>query len=291
MMRPTLLGSLLEAARHNVSRGHPDIAIFESGTVYRAASERRVAKRDAAAGAHIAEERPAAHGRPANEHHGLGVLLSGHTVLRAWRGERTQADFFAAKALLAGLLDRFHVRWSVVAADWPFLHPGRSAAVLAGGPVGAAAEAPAQDGDPAYGQSMLGFLGELHPLVADAWGLERTAAFAIDLGELAAIAPETVAFRPFGAFPALRQDLAVTLPESVSADELLALVRRAGDETLAEAEVFDVYVGAQVGEGRRSLALALAFRALDRTLTEEDVAPSRERIVAALHEVGGELRG
>ena len=138
---------------------------------------------------------------------------------------------------------------------------------------------------------MLGFLGELHPLVADAWGLERTAAFAIDLGELAAIAPETVSFQPFGAFPALRQDLAVTLPESVSADELLALVRRAGGETLEEAEVFDVYTGAQVGEGRRSLALALSFRALDRTLTDEDVAPARARIVAALQEIGGELRG
>ncbi len=269
-MRPTLLGSLLDAARHNVSRGRPDIAIFESGTVYRASTDER----------------------PADEHHGLGALLSGHTAPRAWRGERAQADFFAAKALLAGLLDRFHVRWSVVPADWPFLHPGRSAAVLAGGPVDtAAAEGPAQDSDPAHGQSMLGFLGELHPLVADAWGLERTAAFAIDLGELAAIAPETVAFQPFGAFPALRQDLAVTLPENVSAEELLALVRRVGGETLEEAEVFDVYAGAQVGEGRRSLALALSFRALDRTLTDEDVAPARERIVAALHEIGGELRG
>jgi len=269
IMRPTLLGSLLDAAQHNVARNGPDVAIFESGTVYRAQPE-----------------------PGADEHHALGVLLSGALAPRSWLGEPAQADFFAAKALLAGLLDRFHVRWSVVAADWPFLHPGRSAAVFAGGPVGAgAAEGSAQDGDPARGQSMLGFLGELHPLVADAWGLERTAAFAIDLGELAAIAPETVAFRPFGAFPALRQDLAVTLPESVSADELLALVRRAGDETLAEAEVFDVYVGAQVGEGRRSLALALAFRALDRTLTDEDVAPSRERIVAALREIGGELRG
>ncbi len=250
MMRPTLLGSLLDAARHNVSRGRPDIAIFESGTVYRAAADER----------------------PADEHHGLGVLLSGHTTPPAWRGERAQADFFAAKALLAGLLDDFHVRWSVVPADWPFLHPGRSAAVFGG-------------------KTMLGFLGELHPLVADAWGLERTAAFAIDLGELAAIAPETVSFQPFGAFPALRQDLAVTLPESVSADELLALVRRAGGETLEEAEIFDVYTGAQVGEGRRSLALALSFRTLDRTLTDEDIAPTRARIVAALRELGGELRG
>ena len=83
----------------------------------------------------------------------------------------------------------------------------------------------------------------------------------------------------------------MTLPESVAADELLALVRAAGGETLGEAEVFDVYTGAQVGEGRRSLALALSFRALDRTLTDEDVAPPRARIVEALREIGGELRG
>ncbi len=304
MMRPTLLGSLLDAARHNVSRGRPDIAIFESGTVYRAAAGGGEVKQIsdtnqngplAVVGAQIVDANHHAH-LPADEHHGLGVLLSGHTTPRAWRGERAQADFFAAKALLAGLLDRFHLRWSAVPADWPFLHPGRSAAVLAGAPAGAsdgaaAAEDPAQDGAAADGQSMLGFLGELHPLIADAWGLERTAAFAIDLGELARIAPETVSFQPFGAFPALRQDLAVTLPESVSADELLALVHHAGGATLEAAEVFDVYTGAQVGEGRRSLALALSFRALERTLTDEDVAPARERIVAALQEIGGELRG
>jgi phenylalanyl-tRNA synthetase beta chain len=275
MMRPTLLGSLLDAAHHNVSRGRPDIAIFESGTVYRAAAGERptgTSSTDASPAGTSSTDTPTGDVRPADEHHGLGMLLSGHTTPRAWRGERAQADFFAAKALLAGLLDRFHVRWSVAPADWPFLHPGRSAAVF---------------GD----KTMLGFLGELHPLVAGAWGLERTAAFAIDLGELAALAPETVSFQPFGAFPALRQDLAVTLPESVSADELLALVLRAGGETLEEAEVFDVYTGAQVGEGRRSLALALSFRALERTLTDEDVAPARARIVAALREVGGELRG
>jgi phenylalanyl-tRNA synthetase beta chain len=282
MMRPTLLGSLLDAARHNVSRGRPDIALFESGTVYRAGP---------GAGEHLADasptDTPTADVRPADEHHGLGVLLSGHTTPRSWRGERAPADFFAAKALLAGLLDHFHVRWSVAPADWPFLHPGRSAAVLATAPEGPAPEAAAV----ADGRSMLGFLGELHPLIAGTWGLERTAAFAIDLGALGAIAPETVSYQPFGAFPALRQDLAVTLPESVNAEELLALVRDAGGETLEEAEVFDVYTGAQVGEGRRSLALALSFRTLERTLTDEDIAPARARIVSALREIGGELRG
>ena len=112
--------------------------------------------------------------RPADEHHGLGVLLSGHTTPRAWRGERAQADFFAAKALLAGLLDRFHVRWSVAPPTGPSCIPG--AARQCSAPRARAGRRPMHHA---------GFLGELHPLIADAWGLERTAAFAIDLGELA----------------------------------------------------------------------------------------------------------
>ncbi|HLM86765.1 MAG TPA: phenylalanine--tRNA ligase subunit beta [Solirubrobacteraceae bacterium] len=287
IMRPTLLGSLLDAARHNVARNRPEIAIFESGTVYRAWRE------DRAAG----ERKPGApaHEHAADEHHGLGVLLSGYTTPRSWRAERLQADFFAAKALLGELLDRFRVRWSVTPAQWPFLHPGRSAAVLAS-PPGDQGSAPgagvARDGAGASGErALLGFLGELHPLVAQEWGLERTAAFAVDLGQLAAVAPEVSSFQAFGAFPVLRQDLAVTLPVEVSAEQLLALVREAGGETLDEAEIFDVYTGEQVGEGRRSLALALAFRALDRTLTDEDIAPVRERVLAAVQTIGGELRG
>ncbi|MFI4993093.1 MAG: phenylalanine--tRNA ligase subunit beta [Solirubrobacterales bacterium] len=244
IMRPTLLGSLLDAARHNVSRNGPDVAIFESGTVYRAG----------------------------DEHRALGVLLSGSLTHASWRGEQHEADFFAAKALLGALLDRFHLDWSVKAQTWPFLHPGRSAAVLAGG-------------------ERLGFIGEVHPLVASEWDLQRTAAFAIDVGKLAATAAPVVSFRPFASVPSLRQDLAVVLPLEVAAGEVLERVREAGGETLGNVEIFDLYTGPQVGEGRRSLALALSFRGTDRTLTDEDVSPAHERIVTALGELGGELRG
>jgi phenylalanyl-tRNA synthetase beta chain len=270
IMRPTLLGSLLDAARHNVARGGPDLAIFESGAVYRALAV------DSAPGEGHAPDPD--RDRPADEHHALGVLLAGKLEPPSWRGRPGEADFFAAKALLHSLLERFHVHWSVrEAAHWPFLHPGRSAEVLAR----------SGSGKPLT----LGFLGELHPRVAESWDLGRTATFAIDLGILATVAPEIVSFTAFGPFPALRQDLAVVLPGEVPARELLHLVRRVGGETLETADIFDVYTGAQVGEGRRSLALALTFRARERTLTDEDIAPARARILAALGELGGELRG
>ena len=92
-------------------------------------------------------------------------------------------------------------------------------------------------------------------------------------------------------FPSIRQDLAVAVPDDVPAAAVVNVVRRAGGDLLADARVFDVYRGAQVGEGRTSLALALQFRAPDRTLSDDDVAPLREEIVAALQaDLGGELR-
>ncbi|HXN38323.1 MAG TPA: phenylalanine--tRNA ligase subunit beta [Solirubrobacteraceae bacterium] len=265
IMRPTLLGSLLDAAQHNVARNGADVAIFESGTVYRASRDERLA----------------------DEHHGLGVLLSGALTPHSWRGEQVHADFFTAKALLGALLDHLHVRWWVSPTEWPSLHPGRSARVLAHDARDATAGEDGVAGEPLA----LGLLGEVHPLVAESWGLQRTAAFLLDLGKVAVAAPDVSSFSPFAAFPVLRQDLAVTLPVGVSAQEVLASVREAGGQTLARADIFDVYSGEQVGEGRRSLALALSFRSPERTLTDEDVAPVRERIVAALAKLGGELRG
>jgi phenylalanyl-tRNA synthetase beta chain len=281
IMRPTILGSLLDAARHNVARNGPDVAIFESGTVYRLAGVDGSAPAGPVVGIH--------------EHHGLGVLLSGRLEPRSWRGSDTEADFFAAKALLESLLARIGVPFVACPHTFPYLHPRRSALVVAD-PGGGGAAAGVGDGDAPAPELTLGWLGELHPTVAASWDLAhgqggRTAAFAVDVGKLAALAPQLRGFRAFGPFPALRQDIAVTLPDAVSAAELLARVREAAGEELEDARVFDVYTGEQVGEGRRSLALALSFRALDGTLTDEDVAPRRERIVAAIRDIGGELRG
>jgi phenylalanyl-tRNA synthetase beta chain len=236
ILRPSILGSLLEAARHNTAHGMPELALFESGTVYRGADEL------------------------ADEHHALGVLVTD--------------DVFAVKGLLEAVLDTLRVEWHVEAAQWSFLHPGRSAAVVAGG-------------------ERLGFVGEVHPLVARAWELDRTlAAFAIDMGKVAAAAPAVTTYADLTSFPSLRQDLAVVVAADLPAARVLETVRRAGGELLGGVSVFDVYSGDQVGPGRVSLALHLEFRAPDRTLTDEDVAPVRERIVAALQEqLGGELRG
>jgi phenylalanyl-tRNA synthetase beta chain len=249
IMRPTLLGSLLDVARYNLAHDALDVRIFESGNVYRTSKPL------------------------AAEHHALGILLTGAATPPSWRGhERSAADFFTAKALLEAVLGVAGVDCSVERAQWPFLDPGRSAAVHAG-------------------TTQLGFIGELHRAVADSWELGRTAVWAIDLGLLAAAAPPLRSYLPYGSFPSLREDLAVVVGDGVSAGEVIAVVRQAAGPELESVELFDVYEGEQIGAGRVSLALHLEFRAGDRTLTDAEVGAQRAAIIAALAEqLGGEPR-
>jgi phenylalanyl-tRNA synthetase beta chain len=126
--------------------------------------------------------------------------------------------------------------------------------------------------------------------VTRAWDIELPAAgFNLDLGRVTELAPEVTPYRDLTSFPAVRQDIAVVVADDVPAGRVVDTVRAAGGRLLEAAAIFDRY---ELGERRVSLALHLEFRAPDRTLTDEDVAPVREKIVAALRDdVGGELRG
>jgi phenylalanyl-tRNA synthetase beta chain len=104
--------------------------------------------------------------------------------------------------------------------------------------------------------------------------------------------PERILYDDVISFPAARQDIAVVVPEDVEAGAIVAVAHEAGGRDVREARVFDVYRGAQVGPGRKSVAVHLSFQAPDRTLTDDEAAALRERIVTALTErFGAELRG
>jgi phenylalanyl-tRNA synthetase beta chain len=259
VMRTTLLGSLLDVARRNRSRGMPDVRLFELGAVF--LDQQRSGTPTPA------EQR--SEPLPEERQH-VAALVAGPMRPLSWReSEPAQADFFAVKAVLAALLDFLRVPWSVARAREPFLHPGRSAAVLI-------------DGTPA------GWLGEIHPAVARAWDLDGATGFEVDFDRLAAAADHTPAYQDMTSFPAVLQDRAWWFAPDVPAAEVVATVREAGGSLLRAAEIFDVYPA----EGRVSLALRLRFRADDRTLTDEEVAQRREKIDAAVAErLGGEPRG
>jgi phenylalanyl-tRNA synthetase beta chain len=209
---------------------------------------------------------PAASGRAAQG--AAGDRSSGG----AGRAAGSRIGFFEIKGVLEALCGQLGCELSLTAASEPFLHPGRAAAVVVGG-------LPA------------GWLGELHPLVARDWDLPGGAAFEVDLAALLEAASEGHRrYEDVITYPAVYQDVAVVVPEEVAAATVGTAVRAGGGELLRSAEVFDLYRGEQVGEGRKSLALRLEFRAPDRTLTDEEVAERREEIKAALDEIGGSLR-
>ena len=142
----------------------------------------------------------------------------------------------------------------------------------------------------------MGWVGEIHPLVVREWDLASTGAqpavagFELDLGLLATVASEDVPFRDVVSFPPVIQDIAVVVENVVTAAAVESAVRQGGGELLTAIEIFDLYTGDQVGEGNKSLALRLEFRAPDRTLTDEEVAERRSAIEESLGGIGGRLR-
>ena len=265
-MRTTLLGSLLDVASRNLARGREAVALFEAGAVYLRGAPPRT-------GGPLAGNFPGDTSAPVTEPHRYGALAVGPLVPKSWRGGGETVDFYALKGVLEALAAGLGCPpLEFEAAAEPFLHPGRSAAVsLAGTP--------------------LGWLGEVHPLVCRTWDIAAAVGFEIDAAPLLAAATlgeET--FEDVTTFPAALRDLAVVVPAEVTAAAVRAATLAGGGELLHEADVFDLFEGEQVGEGKKSMALSLEFRAPDRTLTDEEVEAARESIKAELEKIGGAAR-
>ena len=265
-MRTDLIGGLIGAARRNLARGAEGVTLFESGRAY--LPERPPATGGPAAGAFAGTR-----GAPIAEPHRLAALVVGSLGGGSWREPAVAADFYDAKGLLELLAEAIEAPLQLSPAQRPFLHPARAA-------------------DVSFGDVAAGWVGELHPSLTTDLGVDAAVAFEIDVAPLlAAAAVGGESFEDVTTFPALGEDLAVVADAALPAGRVVAVVAAAGGELLRSVRVFDVYSGEQVGAGKRSLALRLEFRAPDRTLTDADVVPLRERIVAALGEIGATLRG
>jgi phenylalanyl-tRNA synthetase beta chain len=178
-------------------------------------------------------------------------------------GGVVSGGFRTAKGVVETLYDALHLELRVRRSSHALLHPGKAA------------------------ETDTGWLGELHPtLLEGEWG-----AFELDLGALAASVPGRIVYEDVITYPATLQDIAVAVDEDVEVGALVDAAREAGGELVREARVFDVYRGDQVGAGRKSVAIHLAFQSSERTLTEEEATTAREAIVAALADrFGAELR-
>ena len=180
-----------------------------------------------------------------------------------WRiGGVVEGVYADAKGVVDALLGVLKIEPELERGSHPLLHPGKTAKLPQG------------------------WIGEVHPAIATGWS-----AFELDLASLAAAMPERVLYEDVITFPSVLQDLAFIVDEDVPAAELAAAMREAAGPELREVRVFDEYRGEQIGAGKRSLAFRVAFGSRERTLTDEDAAAIRSRIVAVLHDrYGAELR-
>ncbi|MCX7707838.1 MAG: phenylalanine--tRNA ligase subunit beta, partial [Anaerolineae bacterium] len=253
-LRRTLLTGLLTTARANL-RFTDRVAIFEVGRVF-----------------HARPDQPL----PA-EPRRVAALMTGPRETSTWlTHDAGPLGFFDLKGVAETLLERLHltdVRWERF--EHPVLYPGRTARLLVNG-------------------ADVGLLGELHPSTRAAFDLpeQPVVVMEFDLDALLAGWGKPHAMNEISTQPPVYEDLAVVVDDAVPAAQVEALIRQSGGKLLADVRLFDVYRGAQVPQGKKSLAYALTYQAPDRTLTDEDTRKVRAKIVARLErELGATLRG
>ncbi|HEY0534568.1 MAG TPA: phenylalanine--tRNA ligase subunit beta [Actinoplanes sp.] len=275
LLRTSLLPPLLATIKRNLGRGKRDLALFETGTVFlprlvttappMLGVDRRPTDEEWAAANAIVPDQP----------WHLAVALAGEVEPSGWWGAGRPAGWAdaieaARIALAAAGID--HARVTVAAAEQAPWHPGRCAAISVDGTV-------------------IGYAGELHPAVVSALELpKRTCAMEISLDAIPA-AP-VVQARRISSFPPALIDVALVLDRNVPAASVEAALTEGAGQLLETVALFDVYESDQLGEGRKSLAYKLTFRAPDRTLTSDEALAARDAAVAvAASRFGATLRG
>ncbi|SFQ15376.1 phenylalanyl-tRNA synthetase beta subunit [Actinomadura madurae] len=273
LLRTTLLPGLLKVLALNVGRGFADTALFELGVVFRPrpdAPERAAIL--AVDRGPTAEEIATVEAALPDQPHRVAVVLSGDREPSGWWGEGRPALWADAIEAARTLAREVGVELTVKADQHAPWHPGRCAALYAG-------------------DTLVGHAGELHPRVTKAYGLPaRTCAMELELRRLGE--PAQVVAPHVSSYPVAVQDVALVVDSAVPAAEVESSLRDGAGDLLEAIRLFDVYTGEQVGEGRKSLAYSLRFRAPDRTLTAEEASAARDAAVAAASgRTGAVLRG
>ncbi|GHJ95889.1 phenylalanine--tRNA ligase beta subunit [Streptomyces sp. NE5-10] len=277
-LRTTLLPGLLGALRRNDSRGSHDLALFETGLVFRPEGETKVAVRLPVDRRPTDEEIAGVNAALPAQPRRAAVVLAGAREQSGWWGKGRPADWADAIEAARTIAAETGAELLIDADQHAPFHPGRCAAFHV-----------VIDGV----KTLAGHGGELHPRVVKALGLPaRSCAMELDLDVLEKASEGPVKAPRISAFPVATQDVALVVDQDVPSAAVEYYLAGGAGELLESIRLFDVYTGDQVGEGKKSLAYALKFRAADRTLTVEEATAARDAAVAlAAEHTGAVLRG
>ncbi len=256
VLRPSLLPGLLDALRHNLSHKNYDIALFELGRVFRAGVPQAST---GAAGA-------ASPGAVVERRH-VGIALTGQRNAPFWSGpdRDTRFDIFDLKAAVEGFFSEFGLR------GFTFQRRAESTRLFL------------ESATIHLGKFQLGEIGQLLPALSKEYDL-RDAVFLgeLNLDLLLARRNTAKAFKPLPAFPPVRRDIAMLLPEATAHEAVLQAARQAKPANLESIELFDIFRGKNVPAGQKSMAYAFTYRSAERTLTDAEVNAAHEKVIAQL---------
>lgn len=257
VMRQSIIPGLMRSIAYNQSRGVHNIQLYETGVVFFGAEGKKSPK----------------------ERNRVAAVMAGAMNDPAWNQQAVPFDFFDGKGVIESLMRELALakpRFKALSAEEaPHLQPGRAAQVLDGGTV-------------------LGWVGEIHPLTCEAYEVQApVVAFELDLDALIKCARPARDYVNVPVFPAVTMDVAFVVDEEVTHEKLLRSITSAGGKLLDTAQLFDVYRDEErLGAGKKSMAYALEYRAADRTLTTEEVDKQHARLIKKVcGATGAEVRG
>lgn len=255
LVRTTLLSSIFDNLARNLARKNDDVALFEVGSVFFPK-------------ALPVTELP-------DEVVKIAGAITGRRNAQGWNQTNDMVDFYDAKGIIEELLANLRVtRYTVEAGTHYAMHPGKTALFK-------------------KGRDVIATVGEVHPAVLSAYGITKPVyIFELDATIVMKYMAKDLKYKALPKYPATSRDLAMLVDVDVNAADIEKAMTKAAGQNLTQITLFDVYTGKQVEEGKKSLAFSLTFQSNDKTLTDAEIDPAIEKIVAKLQkDFNANLRG
>ncbi|WP_026560864.1 phenylalanine--tRNA ligase subunit beta [Bacillus sp. J37] len=253
VLRLSLLPHLLDALRYNLARQIDQVALYEIGSVFLSQGK---------------DVQPL-------EKERLSGAITGLWHSHSWQAEKKPVDFYVAKGILDGLVDLLGLTSQVEykQAKREGMHPGRTAELY-------------------LGEKLVGFVGQVHPSVQKELDLTETYVFELSLVDLLTTNVEETRYESIPRYPSISRDIALVVNKDVVAGDIEKIITESGGKMLKEVAVFDLYEGDRLEDGKKSVAFSLRYFDPERTLTDEDVTKTHQKVLDTVEaKIGATLRG
>lgn len=243
-LRTSLLPELLQSASYNSARNQTNIAYYEIGSVF------------------ITNESPI-RSQP-DEKQRLAGVMTGNWLEHPWQNETKTVDFYVVKGIVEGLLHHLNIPVTFKQDRLENMHPGRCATVY-------------------IDDQVIGFMGQMHPLLAEKWDLHETYIFDIDMDRCLENYEPNAGYEPIPKYPSIERDIAFIMDESIEAGIIQAGIEKVGAPLVKHVHIFDVYQGENLPDDKKSVAYRLVYRDNEKTLTDEEIDASYQQIIKTIN--------